>query len=827
MAIRRDQRTYPLSLKSTAAYALNTGLVTAYDYVGDPANAYAGGDGVPHVGTKTLPKDAGANFPVVTVEPGLLGRDISQGLTAQQAYRGMYTAEMGIGSADGRANFTVHHRYRTPSAVRLTTSGARTLASYYDAAGAKIRLLMREDTAGYFYFYWELGTVAASFIPASSERISSAALRVLPNQLIDLYLVRDGDNIYYYLNGALVATLNYPAYVIYNTLWTGGTTASQHGFTGANPADLIFIDQELWNRALSGPEITQHKNDPYAGYVNSAVVANGIFITSPAPGSTVSNEGFQFSGTYAGATPTSIQARFNGGAWTTVVSSPAGGSFVATMPAVPAGTGLLEVRYSNNTSVTNSITVTAAPPMPTVAAASQGAPDGQQVAFGVSFTRANTVRIDLVAAGNGAVNQSATIAVGYATTSATTNYTFQEVAPGDYTVVLAAINAAGETTVAGTPFSILGVGGGGSGPGEPGTITVPGAPTAVSATAENGRAIVTFTAPASTGGAEITGYRVTASTGQTVIGEASPIAISVPNGTPVSFKVAAINSAGPGADSASSNTVTPASTVPSAPRNVVATAQSGGILVSFIAPLSDGGSPITEYRVTTSLGEAMAGNSSPILVDSPDGVLATVTVRAVNSKGEGPASAPSNPVTPGSVPGAPTNVVAVPGNGFVEVSFTPPTEEGGWAVTGFRVEASSGESVEAGESPIRITVARGVPVTFTVRALNAIGASDPSAPSAAVTPRAPFVRLNLFAAGAPVVNLGNLRWAWFDQATPDTFTSPTEKGAVESTDATGELRIDLPGSALGSGAIGWLIVTNSDGNPGTAHKAFSGPVEVE
>lgn len=89
--------------------------------------------------------------------------------------------------------------------------------------------------------------------------------------------------------------------------------------------------------------------------------------------------------------------------------------------------------------------------------------------------------------------------------------------------------------------------------------TVPGAPSITGVVAGNQQATVTFTAPASNGGAAITGYTVISNPGGlTTSGPSSPITMtSLSNNTAYTFSVIATNSVGTGTPSASSGSVTP------------------------------------------------------------------------------------------------------------------------------------------------------------------------------------------------------------------------------------------------------------------------------
>jgi hypothetical protein len=290
----------------------------------------------------------------------------------------------------------------------------------------------------------------------------------------------------------------------------------------------------------------------------------------------------------------------------------------------------------------------------------------------------------------------------------------------------------------------------------------PGAPTGVTATAGNGSAQVTWTAPASNGGSAITSYTVTPFIGTTaqtpVTVSGSPPATSttvngLTNGTAYTFTVTASNSVGAGSASGASNSVTPTGP-PGVPTGVTATAGNGSAQVTWTAPASNGGSPITSYTVTPFIGTTaqtpvtVTGNppaTSTTVNGLTNGTTYTFTVKATNVLGTGAASAASNPVTLPTAPAAPTGVIATAGNGSAQVTWTAPAN-GGSAITSYTVTPFIGTTAQTpvtvtGNPPATSTTVNGLTngtaYTFKVTATNAIGTSPASVASSSVTPAGP------------------------------------------------------------------------------------------
>lgn len=267
---------------------------------------------------------------------------------------------------------------------------------------------------------------------------------------------------------------------------------------------------------------------------------------------------------------------------------------------------------------------------------------------------------------------------------------------------------------------------------------VPGAPTIGTATAGNTEATVTFTAPASTGGAAILagGYTVTASPGgATGTGSSSPITVTgLTNGVSYTFTVTATNSAGTGAASAASNSITPAS-----PQTITFNdpgAQTFGTTPTLTATSSAGGGYVVTFTSSTPGVCTVSGTTLTFMA------AGTCTINA-NQAGDSsflPAAQVSRSFTVNAaVPGAPTIGTAVAGDTQASVAFTAPVNTGGTTITDYTVTVSPPHvvPVNGAASPIVISgLTNGQAYTFTVTANNIAGTGPSSGASNSITPAA-------------------------------------------------------------------------------------------
>ena len=180
--------------------------------------------------------------------------------------------------------------------------------------------------------------------------------------------------------------------------------------------------------------------------------------------------------------------------------------------------------------------------------------------------------------------------------------------------------------------------------------------------------------------------------------------------------------------------------VPHAPTTVVATLSSvTNASVAFTPPVNFGGTPIFQYRVTSSPGGLTnTGTASPILISGlTTGTSYTFTVNATNIVGTSTSSQASNSITAADVPGAPTSISAVSVNSrSVNVSFTAPANNGGASITSYVAISSPGNISNTGTtSPITVAgLTSGTSYTFQVAAINSAGTGAYSTASNTVIP---------------------------------------------------------------------------------------------
>ncbi|AGZ42862.1 fibronectin type III domain-containing protein [Actinoplanes friuliensis] len=294
--------------------------------------------------------------------------------------------------------------------------------------------------------------------------------------------------------------------------------------------------------------------------------------------------------------------------------------------------------------------------------------------------------------------------------------------------------------------------------------TLPGAPTGLTVTIGDTRAVLAFTAPGDTGGDPITGYEVSTDDGTTWAPLAANRTVTgLTNGASYTFRVRAVNSVGPGPATAGS-TATPATT-PGAPTGVTATPGDNRAVVTFTPPASDGGSPITGYEVSTDDGvswDTLAADGT--VTGLSNNTTYTIRVRALNAAGPGPAGAATSVTPVDGLPGAPTALVAARGDRSTTLTFTAPADPGSSAISGYEVSTDNGASWAALAPDRRVTgLANGTTYTVQVRAVNDAGAG-PASGGATVTPAA--------APGAPA----EVRASRGNRSATLTFTAPVNDG---------------------------------------------------
>jgi hypothetical protein len=203
-------------------------------------------------------------------------------------------------------------------------------------------------------------------------------------------------------------------------------------------------------------------------------------------------------------------------------------------------------------------------------------------------------------------------------------------------------------------------------------------------------------------------------------------------------------------------------TAPGAPTGLTAAPGNGKATLSWSAPGSDGGSPVTDYVIEggpspsgSGIRESTGGDTAT-LSGLTNGTAYSFSVHAQNAFGDGPVATVT--VTPpgaggttqngggtsqSTVPGAPAGLTTSHGDGFIALSWSAPASTGGSAITGYHVYLGFSSSFTGAREfttsapSFRLTDAQNGSTYFIkVTALNAAG-EGPATPVASVTPDPP------------------------------------------------------------------------------------------
>ena len=489
-------------------------------------------------------------------------------------------------------------------------------------------------------------------------------------------------------------------------------------------------------------------------------IANGVFNSGALPPAPA-----------APAAPTALSAAGGTGqvtlSWTSVSNATSYNVYYATAPGVtttsgtritpasspfvqtglPAGASYFYIVTAVNSagestpSAQATATTAAAPPAPAVPAA-----PGALMATGGT----NQVTLSW-----GAAATATSYNLYYATTSGVTTATGTKIAGAtspavqtglsagtSYYYIVTALNASGESApsvqVAATTLAAVP------------SPTVPAAPAGVTAVGGANKATVSW--PGVPGAASYNLYwstsaSVSTTSGTKVAGATSPyVQTGLSAGTTYYYVVSAVNSVGesPSSAVASASTAAAPPALPAAPAGVSATGASKQVSVSW--PAVTGATSYNIYwstasGVTTATGSKITGATSPYL---QTGLLAGTSyyyiVTALNTAGEGPASAQVSGSTAAAAPvppAVPAGVSATGGATQATVSFAAVSGATSYNIyysTSSGVTVANGTKIAGVSSPYLTTgLAAGTTYYFVVTAVNAAGESAASAQASAAT----------------------------------------------------------------------------------------------
>ena len=275
-----------------------------------------------------------------------------------------------------------------------------------------------------------------------------------------------------------------------------------------------------------------------------------------------------------------------------------------------------------------------------------------------------------------------------------------------------------------------------------------------------------------------------------------------------------------------------AQTAPGVPTAVTATPGNGSVVLKWGPPASDGGSPIRSYSFGCGNGGANTNVSSWTFY-VPNGTLVNCYVYANSAYGSSPRVTTS--ATPIGSPSAPSGLTVAQAAGQATLTWVAPSNNGGAAITGYKVTATPGAATCATTGALTCTIAglsNGTLYSFAATSSNSLGTSGPSAAVTATmgvantVPGAPTAVTAALLTSPVTLPAGSARISW---------TAPVNNGGstitgynlssspAGKTCAGGALGCDLSGLLAGTSYTFSVTATNTVGTSPAGTVSFVTP----
>ena len=309
-----------------------------------------------------------------------------------------------------------------------------------------------------------------------------------------------------------------------------------------------------------------------------------------------------------------------------------------------------------------------------------------------------------------------------------TAYSDQDVSLGQtYYYQVTALNSLGESTASSEASAKA--------------LAPPSAPIGLQGSKVKSSVGLSWGAPQSDGGASVTGYVIYRGTDPGSLSELTTVGAvllyndsSLPRANAAYYRVAAVNSAGEGAQSDIISVALTKKASP--PRDLQASSQDGKLLLTWEAPEDDGGANITAYAIYRRSADGdfarVAEVNSTSLLDMglANGVTYTYSIAAINTVGEGDLTGDVSG-KPFGLPSSPPYLNATSYDQMVVLRWGSPSSDGGDAVIGYDVfvvdgsgERYLGQVAQGVNSYACNGLKNGVSYVFRVAAVNAAGESE-------------------------------------------------------------------------------------------------------